>query len=144
MRLLVTPLAVAALAGLATGAGALTEPAYVKAASKICAHRHAQLAKLPRLSKVSTPQLAGRLRQVIAIYARGTQRLAKLREPRTLSYLVPRWLRYERRRVATLRLALRAAASGKRSLAFGKIGQANVFGLRAAEISNGLGIPLCE
>jgi len=146
MRRLTALIATAALAGaLATAATGLSEPAYVKAANKICAARAAKLARLPRLSeKATAKQIATRLRRVLPIYSAGRHKLRALEPPRSFSFLVPRWLRYEQKRIVTWTAALNVAAHGKLKPAQRYIKKSDVYGLRAAEISTGLEIDNCE
>jgi hypothetical protein len=147
MRRLLALIATAALAGtLATAATALSEPAYVKAASKICAQRQAKLKRLPAVSpkRATAKQIAAKLRRVIPIYSAGTRQLRALKPPHAFSFLVPRWLRYEQKRITTWRAALNVAAHGKRKAAQRYIKKSDVLGLRAAEISTGLEIDNCE
>lgn len=130
----------------AAAASGLSEPAYIKAANKICAQRAAKLKKLPNLTfrKITAAQLATRLRKVISVYRHGTKLLRALKVPRSLSFLVPRWLRYEDLRIAAWSEALDAAAHGKKALARTYLGRSNLLGARAAEISTGLEIKNCE
>jgi hypothetical protein len=147
MRAIPPLLAVVVLAAsVTTAAEGLSEPAYLKAANKICAQRAARLGNLPRvkLSKLSSAQLAGRLRKVVTIYQRGTKRLRALAPPRSLSFLAPRWLHYEQLRIAAWRNARIAALHGKRGKANSYIKKSDVLGARAAEISTGLEIKGCE
>jgi hypothetical protein len=139
-------LAVALAAAAASVASGLSEPAYIKAANKICAQRAAKLTKLPNLTfrKITPAQLATRLRQVIPVYRHGTKLLRSLKVPRSLSFLVPRWLHYEELRVAAWRAALNAAGHGNKALARTYLNKSNLLGGRAAEISTGLEIKNCE
>ena len=131
---------------LAASTFALSQPAYVKAAGKICAQRAKKLHRLRRFSldKASPAKIARRLRAVIRIYGRGLVRLRALKPPRAFSYLVPRWLGFERTRLALWKRARRAALAGKGAAARYYVNRANVAGARAAEISNGLEIKRCE
>jgi len=131
---------------LVSAAFALSEPAYVKAANKICAQRAAKLEKLPHVSlqKLSSRALATRLSKVIAIYRPGTRQLRALKAPRSFSVLVPRWLHYEDLRIAAWRNAVDAALRHKKGAALSYVGKSNVLGQRAAEISTGLDIDHCE
>jgi hypothetical protein len=145
-----TPLALittlALLVTLVSAALALSEPAYVKAANKICAERTAKLSKLPRVSlkKISSKALAARLRKVIAVYGQGTGQLRALKAPRSFSLLVPRWLHYEDLRIEAWRSGLQAARQHKKGDALRYIGKSNLLARRAAEISTGLEIEHCE
>jgi hypothetical protein len=131
---------------LVSAALALSEPAYVKAANKICSQRAAKLHKLPRVSlqQMSSRALAARLRKVIAIYRPGTRELRALKAPHSFSLLVPRWLHYEELRIGAWRNAVDAASRHKKGAALSYIGKSNVLGRRAAEISTGFDIERCE
>ncbi|HEX9415342.1 MAG TPA: hypothetical protein VF895_01385 [Gaiellaceae bacterium] len=147
MRFALALLAAAALAaGVATTAKGLSEPAYIKAANKICSQRAAKLARLPNLSlrKISAKQLAARVQKVLSIYRPTYRQLRALKPPRAFSFLVPRWLHYEALRIGAWKDALGAAKRGKKALARGYLGRSNVLGVRAAEISTGLGLKDCE
>ena len=131
---------------LAAGANALSEPAYLTAAQKICTARATKMAKLPRLQagKATAVQLRTRLKKLLAIYVPGTKKLRALEPPRSFSFLVPRWLRYENLRIELWRKGLKAARLGQVGKARSYIGASNVRALRAAEIANGLGLERCE
>jgi hypothetical protein len=146
MRAVALSAAVVVAALLAARATALTEPAYLTSAQKICTARATKLAKLPRLSvsKATAPQLATRLQKLIAIYSPGTRKLRALKPPRSFSFLVPKWLRYERQRIDLWRKGLKAARAREVGKARSYIGASNVRGLRAGEISTGLGLERCE
>lgn len=133
-------------AASATAASALSERAYVRAANKICAARAVRLAKLPHISlKKSTPkQLARRLERVLAVYRPGYRQLRALRPPRSFSFLVPRWLRYENVRMGLWSKARHAAARRELGKARSYVHRSNVYGRFAAEISTGLDIEHCE
>jgi hypothetical protein len=143
MRLAATALAALALAPVASG---LSEPGYIKAATKICAQRAAKIERLPHIALRTAPaaRLASHLRRLIPLYSGGTRQLRALKAPRSFSYLVPRWLRYEQRRILAWKHALTSARRGNASAARHYIGTSNVLGLRAAEISSGLEIEGCE
>ena len=142
-----TPLAaIGAAAILAVPAHALSEPAYLTAAQKICTARATKMAKLPRLrvEHATTAQLRKRLEKLLAIYTPGTRKLRALKPPRSFSFLVPRWLDYENLRIDLWRKGLKAARQGKLGKARSYIGASNVRALRAAEIATGLGLDHCE
>lgn len=138
--------AIAAAAALAAGAQALSEPAYLTAAQKICTARASKMAQLPRLraEKASAAQLRTRLKKLLEIYVPGTKKLRALDPPRSFSFLVPRWLRFENLRIDLWRKGLKAARLGQAGKARSYIGASNVRALRAAEIANGLGLRRCE
>jgi hypothetical protein len=147
MRFALALLVGAALAaGAATAARGLSEPAYVKAANKICSERATKLSRLPNLSfrKISATQLAVRMQKVLAIYKPTYRQLRGLKPPRAFSFLVPRWLHYEALRIGAWKDALGAAKRGNKSLARGYLNRSNVLGARAAEISTGLDLEHCE
>jgi hypothetical protein len=147
MRAILPLLAFVVLAAsVTTVASGLSEPAYLKAANKICAQRAEKLSKLPRLklSKISTARLAVRLRKVITIYQPGTRLLRALQPPRSFSFLVPRWLHYEQLRIVAWTNARNAALQGKRARSTRYLKKSDVLGARAAEISTGLEIKDCE
>jgi len=145
-RALAVLAAVGAAAILAADAHALSEPAYLSAAQKICTARATKMAKLSRLqaSKATAAQLRTRLKKLLAIYPPGTRKLRALEPPRSFSFLVPRWLHYEQLRIELWRKGLKAARLGEVGKARSYIGASNVRALRAAEIASGLGLDRCE
>jgi hypothetical protein len=147
MRAALALFAVTATAAiLAAGATALSEPAYLTAAQKICTARAGKMAKLPRLraGEATAAQLRTRLQKLLAIYTPGTRKLRALKPPGSFSFLVPRWLHYENLRIDLWRKGLKAARLGQVGNARSYIGASNVRALRAAEIADGLGLERCE
>jgi hypothetical protein len=136
----------ALLATLASPALGLSEPAYVKAANRICAQRAPKLDRLAHYNvhKASAAKIAGRLSRIIPLYAQGLRRLRALEVPRTLSFLVPRRLHYETLRLAFWRKGLAAARAGKAPMVRSYIRKTDLLGLRASDISTGLDIERCE
>jgi hypothetical protein len=143
-RLVVIAALVLVTASAAFAAARLSEPAYIKAATKICRQRTREAAALPKLPKgVSTRRVTTRLKHIVPIFQRAYSHFQALKVPHSLSYLVPRWLHEESRRLGALKQALAAGVKGNRNVMYGFMDRSTLYGASAIQQATDIGITGC-